>query len=58
MGKAETQSAIDAQVAAFLAKGGKVQQVPEGTNATASSYTDSQMRSAENQVHVRNPYYR
>lgn len=58
MSKAQSQSAIDSQVAAFLAKGGKVQQVPEGNSGSGSSYTERRMRSAENQEHVRNPYYR
>lgn len=58
MSNPQSQSAIDAQVAAFLAKGGKVQQVPEGSSGSALSYNESRMRSAENQEHVRNPYYR
>ena len=43
-------------VAEFLAKGGKIQQIPEGV--TAGDYTDQRMREAENEALVDNPYYR
>ncbi len=51
----QAEAGVD-PVAEFLAKGGKIQQIPEGV--TAGDYTDQRMREAENEAMVHNPYYR
>lgn len=68
-----TQAEIDAQVAAFLAQGGRVQHINEGRRAVSekaihvatdandaevADYTDWRMRQAENQTATRNAYFR
>lgn len=52
----------------FLARGGQIEEVEESVRAMTpkelrakargEDYTDERMREAENEVHVRRPYYR